>query len=387
MPPKLLHIVYNLIRGGTEGQCAQTAIGLARRGMSNHVAVFRSEGCYLSDVQKECGTVHEVRIRRLLSPDTFREVRRLKELISRKQIELVHCWDADANIFGSLAARWANVPYITSRRDLGDIYSGRKLWLMRRADRGAKRIVVNATMIRSLLTSSGYPEHQIVHIPNIVDVQAFDRHASQPCPLQDILPAGRLVVMVARLDPEKDAGSLVEAFDIIAKKAGDVFLVLAGDGPERAGLESLVASLRLGERVIFLGDVSDVPLLLKKAEIGVLIPVSNEGSSNSILEYLAAGLPVVASDCGGNRELLEDGRNGILVSTQSPAAIAEALWQILSNPDQAKQMGRSGRERVERVHNPEVVLDRFEELYRDARLCPESLRTRNYAGASGMRGA
>ena len=368
MTLKILHIVYNLIRGGTEGQCAQTVMGLARRGVPGRVAVFRREGFYLEAVEAAFGSVHEIHITGLLSANTIREVKRLRDLIQRENVHMVHGWDADANIFGGLAARWAKVPYITSRRDLGQIYSAHKLWLMRCADCRAERVVVNAAIIGKELVSQGCSERQIVHIPNIIDVKGFDSQAEHPFPREDILPGGRLIVMVARLDPEKDAGSLIRAFEIVANKVGNAFLVLAGDGPERVKIDALAKSLRVADRVVLLGDVTDVPALLRKAEIGVLIPASNEGSSNSIIEYLAAGLPVVATDCGGNRELLEDGKSGILVPPCDPEAMAQALGWLLDNPEQAKRMGRLGRERVERVHNPEFVLDRFEELYRDARL-------------------
>lgn len=363
MNASVLHVVYNLIRGGTEGQCARVAIGLAQRGFRQRVAAFRREGFFLAPVESACGPVHEVRIRHMCRASTLCEVWRLRSLIRREGVALVHAWDADAAIFGSLAARLAGVPWITSRRDLGHIYPAYKLALMRMADRGARSVVVNAEAIEAQLVSGGFPAERIVRIPNIMDLPEFDRLAEATLSKCDLLPAGRLIVMVSRLDPEKDTEAVIRAFARIASELGDVSLVVAGDGPERERCESLAAQTAPPGRVVFLGETTDVPALLRRCALGVLAPRSNEGASNSILEYMAAGLPVVATDCGGNRELLDDGANGVLVPVGDVEALADAFGAVLSDLDAAARMGRSGRRRVETIHEPGAVLDAFSRLY------------------------
>jgi L-malate glycosyltransferase len=362
--PKVLHIVYNLTRGGTEGQCARVALEMARRGELHRVAAFRREGFFLEAVEQAAGEVYEVRIRKLVSLRTLGEISRLHWFIRREGVELVHAWDADAAIFGSVAARWARIPYITSRRDLGEIYPRWKLRLMRRADRGSEVVVVNAEVIRDQVRAAGIKTTRIRKIHNIVDLDEFDRLQADPFSLRGRLPEGRLVGLVARLDPEKDVKTFVNAAAQVAARRADVGFVVAGDGPERAGLESLARDLGLREdRMVFLGDVSDVPALVARLSVGVLVPRANEGLSNSILEYMCGRVPVVATRCGGNAELVQDGQTGFVRPPGDVSGIAGAIGRLLDDPALAASFGRKGRAQVERNHRPVSIARQFAELY------------------------
>lgn len=362
--PKILHLVWNLIRGGTEGQCARMSIELARRKVVSRVAVFRHEGMFLESVERECGPVFDIGIRHLVSLHTAAMVLRLKNFILCGQFDVVHCWDADAAIFGSLASRLAGVPYLTSRRDLGQIYPPHKLWLMRRADRGAAAVVVNAEAIREHVLSAGVPPDRVRLVPNLFDMAEFSDSAGLPFPLAASLPPGRLIGHVARLDPEKDVATFLQAAAVVLSRRLDAGFVVAGRGPERERLEQLAAALGIASRTAFLGDVTEVPSLLKHLYAGALVPKANEGLSNSILEYMAAGLPVVATDCGGNRELVKDGETGFLVQPGDSEAAAAAIDRLLSDPELAERMGARGRAAVAEKHSPETVVNRMLELYK-----------------------
>lgn len=352
--PRVLHVVWNLIRGGTEGQCARVAMALRQP-----VAVSRREGHFLEEVEQQCGPVYEMRIRRLLGLDTLREVRRLAAHIRDGGVDLVHTWDADAAIFGSWAARLAGVPYITSRRDMGQIYARRKAMLMREADRGASAIVTNAEAIKKWLSRRKKLARKVVVLPNILDLDEFDRIAATTWASAAWLPPGRRVVMVSRLDAEKDAATFLRAAALVSLP--ETSFVVAGDGMERHALNELARTLNLGSRVAFLGNVQDVPALLKECHVGVLVPRKNEGLSNSILEYMAAGLPVVATDCGGNREIVESGVTGLVVPCGDAEAVAKAIEHVLQNG--SGRMGREGRRRVASRNRPEHVAAKFARLY------------------------
>ena len=362
--PKALHVVWNLMRGGTEGQCARMAIELTKRGRPSQVAVFRHEGSFLWDVEQTCGPVYDIGIRHMLSARTFARIQQLKRYIHYGNFELVHCWDADAAIFGSIASRMAGVRYITSHRDLGQIYPSHKLWLMRRADAGAQAVVVNAKAIRDHVLTTGVPAGKIHVIPNLFDMAEFRHLADQPFPLSTNLPPGKLIGLVARLDPEKDVDTFLKAAAIVAAHRPDTGFVVAGHGPERESLEKLSASLGIASRTVFLGDVAEVPSLLKHLSVGVLVPKANEGLSNSILEYMAANLPVVATDCGGNRELVADGETGFIIPPGDVVAAAAAIERLLSDSEQAARMGARGRAVVAEQHSPDAVVSRMLGLYK-----------------------
>lgn len=354
--PKVLHLVWNLIRGGTEGQCARVAMALR-----HPVAVSRREGFFLEQVERTCGPVYEMTIRHLVGIETLGEVRRLARHLQEGGFDLLHAWDADAAIFGSWAARLAGVPYITSRRDLGEIYAAKKAFLMKEADHGAVAVVTNAEAIKRHLFHDRPSARKVHVLPNVLDVEEFDGLAGVPFSRASELPQGRRVVMVARLDPEKDATTFVRAAAMV--DVPDARFLVAGDGLERQALEDLAANLKLDGRMTFLGDVSDVPALLRSCSVGVLVPKSNEGLSNSILEYMAARLPVVATDCGGNSEIVKHGRTGYVVNPGDAEAVAQAIGHALRNGGVA--MGAEGRKRVEKVHRPESVAAQFAELYRN----------------------
>lgn len=364
--PRVAHLVYDLIRGGSEGQCARVAMGLAQRGLPQRVAVFHRRGFFLEAVEAACGPVHKVAIRHLARFATLREIGRLAAWLRQEQIDILHTWDADAAIFGQFAARRAGVKFMTSRRDLAQIYPRWKQALLRRADRVADRVVANAEAVRAHFVAPGLPDDKIVVLPNLLDVDERDRQAAAPFSRAAELPAGRRLAVVNRLDPEKNVGLLIEALPLVRNEFPDAVLVIAGAGREMPLLRAQAAGLGVADAVCFLGEIHDVPALLPLCEIGALVPIRNEGLSNTILEYMAAGLPVLATDCGGNRELVRSGDTGVLLPmSAAPADVAAAWLGLLRHRGQAEQMGRAGRAQAVRHHAAPNVLARFARLYRE----------------------
>ncbi len=360
--PRVLHVVWNLIRGGTEGQCARTALALAEAGWTQRVAVSRREGFFLDRIEAACGPVQVMPITRLVAPGTALAVVRLASFIRRERMELVHAWDADAAIFGAWAARLAGVPYLTSRRDLGEIYAPRKAALMRAADRHARAVVVNAQAIADAPCCAHVPSGKVRVIPNIVDLAELDARAAAPKLTVSALPGGPVILMVARLDPEKDVATLIRAMGRVVAVQPEARLVIVGDGPERAALEASARTLAPGA-VVFTGTCDEVPALLRGGSIGALTPDRNEGLSNTILEYMAARLPVVATDCGGNRELVREGATGFVVPARDDAAVADRLLRLLAEPAVARAIGTAGRKIVEEQHQSDAIAARFAALY------------------------
>ncbi|MCB1071047.1 MAG: glycosyltransferase [Kiritimatiellae bacterium] len=360
-PIKVLHLVWNLIRGGTEGQCARVAMELARRGDVHRVMVFRREGFFLSQVEEVCGPVEEIGIQSMVSLRTYRSVRRLARMLRRENYDLLHTWDADAAIFGQFAASMADIPLITSRRDLGQIYPPHKVRLLARADQQAVKVVANAQAIARHFGNL----RPFRIIPNILDAAEFDLLAEKPFPTDPGMTVKGCVAMVTRLDPEKDVSTFLFAADRVLREHPEALFVVAGDGVERGRLVQLAHLRGLRDRFHLLGERTDIPGLLRQASIGVLTPSRNEGLSNTILEYMTAGLPVVATDCGGNRELIEPQRGGSIVDAGDEEALAREILNLLRKPVLRKEMGERNRQRILANHQPGPVGDQFEALYRD----------------------
>jgi glycosyltransferase involved in cell wall biosynthesis len=340
-------------------------MGLSRRGAPQRVAVFHRRGFFLKAVETACGPVREVPIRHLARPGTLREIARLAVWLRQEQIDVLHAWDADAAIFGQFVAQRAGVKLVTSRRDLGQIYPRWKMALMRRADRHAVRVVANAEAVRDHFVAQGLLAEKMVVLPNLLDMEEFDAQARIPFPKTDQLPAGRRLVVVNRLDPEKNTGLLIEALPRVRREIPDAVLVIAGAGQEMPRLRDRAAALGIGDAVCFLGEIHEVPALLPMCDIGALVSSRNEGLSNTILEYMAAGLPVLATDCGGNRELVRDGATGRLLSeAAAPVEVAAAWIDLLRGRARSLAMGRNGRQWAERRHASAIVLEQFARFYR-----------------------
>lgn len=232
--------------------------------------------------------------------------------------------------------------------------------LARKTDR---IIAVSEDLRRELLDRTGLDPGLVITIPNGIEVPAkipsgstvpFRRRLNLP-------PLGRLVGTVARLAPQKGLADFLSAAAMLCPNASTSFVV-AGDGPLRESLESKAHTLGLSGRVFFLGHLADVPSLLRALDIFVL-PSLTEGFPLSLLEAMAAGLPVVATRVGGIPEIVNHGATGLLVPSGSPKDLAGAILELLANHDLAAAMGQAGRHRAAHSFSLDTMVDKTLEQY------------------------
>jgi phosphatidylinositol alpha-mannosyltransferase len=197
-------------------------------------------------------------------------------------------------------------------------------------------------------------------VPNGADVELFAGAAPSPD-----LPEGRRVLFVNRLDPRKGFRVMVDAFRRLAGEAPDAVLVVAGDGAERDAVDSLEPAVR--DRVVMLGSVphADLPPYHAASEVVCAPAVGRESFGIVLVEAMAAGRPVVASDIPGYREVVQDGVEGVLVPPRDPDALAAAVLRLLRDPEASKNLGEAGRERARRYSWDTVVGD-LEAIYVEA---------------------
>jgi phosphatidyl-myo-inositol alpha-mannosyltransferase len=204
-------------------------------------------------------------------------------------------------------------------------------------------------------------------VPNGVASPAVARRSGH---MHD-LPRGRLVLWTHRLEPRKGFPIAIRAFAKLAADLDDVHLVVVGDGPDRAALELLPDRHR--GRVSMLGPVSDDALASLRAEAGVFVApaVGQESFGIALVEAMAAGLPVVASDITGYREVVRHGVDGLLVPPNDPIALAAALRRVLTEPGLTASLGGAGRRRA-RMYSWDVVVPRLEAIYARVAAMPET---------------
>jgi L-malate glycosyltransferase len=365
----ILHVIDSLTVGGTEWQCLSLLERLDPARFKN-ILVSLSGTNSLGQGQVLCPsrpveTLPSARWRRAA---LAMSVAGLVTFMRRHRPDIVQAYGFYSNVPAVLAGRTAGVPIlIASRRDMG-VFLGRFKSVVEKATfRLADRVVVNAEAIRhELVNRARVPRKKLVLIPTGVDVERFDR-----LPTSGTLPGwagtGKVVAMVARFRSQKDQPTFLRAAQSILSVDPTVVFVLAGDGHLKESIAQLACDLRVSQSVRFIGAVNPdhMPAFLQQVDISVLASRSNEGIPNVVLEAMAAGKPVVATDTGGCSEAVVDGVTGFLVAAGSPETLAERVLRLLQDGNEAARMGKAGRERVEAEFTLTRMVERFSSLYAD----------------------
>ena len=283
----------------------------------------------------------------------------LVRLVRRVRPDIVHTSSSKAGVLGRAAAWAAGVPIrlFTVHGWAFAASGGGASLLYRWADRLVSPLTTATICVSELERETGLAARtcradRTVVIPNAVDVRGAPRSRTTR--------RRPLLVAVGRLRPPKDFDTLLRALALLPDAQFDAAIV--GDGPQRRELEALLVQLGLEERVRLEGERRDVPALLARADVFVLSSRS-EGLPVSVLEAMAAGLPVVASAVGGVAELVLDGETGVLVRPGDPEALAAALGPLLADPALRRRLGDAGRARAEAVFDLEACRRAHVELY------------------------
>lgn len=298
--------------------------------------------------------------------------RPLLSLLRRERVDVLHAHSFGSNFWGSLAGRLAGVPVVIAHEHS---WSFEGAPVRRFLDREVIARLANVLLAvsredrRRMIEIVGIDPRVVRFLPNgIAWTPATGDHDVRA--ELGIPPEAPVVVAVAVLRPPKALEVLIEASRLLAPDFPGLRVLIAGRGSERQRLEELVRERGLDRTVEFIGLRHDVPDLLAGADIGVSSSDS-EGSPLSIMEYLAAGKPVVATRVGGVPDIVEDGVHGLLVERRDPAALARALANLLRNPERRAEMGARGRERQQREFTIEAMIRHVEELYEELFLASE----------------
>jgi glycosyltransferase involved in cell wall biosynthesis len=217
------------------------------------------------------------------------------------------------------------------------------------------------------------PAEKVVTVRNGVDLEEIARGGVANFAELGVAGASHTVVCIANIRPVKALEVLVKATALVCRELPDVRFLVVGqvqDEPYQKRILELARQLTVEDKVVFCGQRSDVPAILRGCQVFYL-PSHSEGLSNAMLEAMACRLPCVASDVGGNKELVDNGRNGFLVPERDAVAGAARIVELLRNRDQAQAMGRFGRAIVERQYSLDAMIDRLTTLYEDLLLKAE----------------
>jgi glycosyltransferase involved in cell wall biosynthesis len=281
-----------------------------------------------------------------------RQTRRFVSYLKRHQVQIVHSHDFYSNIFGMTGASLARVRgRVASKRETTGTRTTAQRTVERNAFKLAHAVVANAGAVKDQLIGEGVREDKIVVIYNGIDLARFKQNGTR----QDALArlnlesiSGRPVItMVANFEYRvKDHPMLLRTAQRVTREVPEAVFVIAGEGELRAETEQLATEMGVKEWCLFTGRCANVPDLLAASDI-CLLTSQAEGFSNSILEYMAAGCAVVATNVGGAGEAIVEGETGHLVNSGDDATMAARIVDLLRNPERRRQMGLKGRALVE----------------------------------------
>ena len=365
---KVFYLVDSLNVGGTETQAVELALRLPVSEYEVTMGCLRAEGPLLEKLRGSAVNVREFHPSGGLdSAAGLYELIKLAGYLRRERFRVVHTHDLWSNLMGVPAARLAGVPAIvSSRRDLAhfDWYQGKRRHWLRRIQNLSGVVLANATPIRdALISEDRFAPEKLRVIHNGVDTEKFQRAQRDRARLFPDVGNEMLVVLVGNMHSDvKGHPWLIAAAPTVVREFPEVRFVFAGDGELRPTFAAQVAQLGLEDRFKFLGRRSDIPEVLASCDLAVL-PSRAEGLPNAVLEYMAAGLPTIASRVGGMAELIQDGVTGLLVPAEDANALAGALLQFLRDPEQARQIAKNGQRFAVENFSFERLIREIDELY------------------------
>ncbi len=361
---KLLLVIPTLDRSGAEKQLTLLAEQLPRDEFDVRVVALVRGGPYAERIEAAGVPVEVLGKRWKFDPATLW---RLRSRIRDWQPDVVNSWMFTANAYTRLVTGGAGGPrVVVSERCVDSWKAGWQRWLDRRQIDRTAWLVANSPPVADFYGELGYPAERISVVPNGIVIDD-----DSPTPRSDaglraefeIPESARVVVTVGRLARQKRVFDLVWAMQILRQLTDDVHLLVVGEGPERRKVGDLAREFECAHLVHFAGHREDVPELLATTDV-FWIASDFEGQSNAVMEAMAAGKPVVASEIPANRELVVDGETGYLVPVGDATAFAQWTDRLLADPEAARRMGEAGRERMRSDFSVEAMVAGHVDVYR-----------------------
>ena len=363
----LMMVSTGLALGGAENQLRAITLCLRCRGKELSVVSMLPPRASVEELELAGVCVYTLQMRRHF-PDP-RAILRLAATIRRERPLIVHSHMVHANLLARVTRLFVKMPVLVCTAH-NIIEGGRAREIAYRLTDSLADLTTQVSEAGRLryIQVGAVPSSKILYIPNGIDTARFQPNPKARQVVRDALgcPKEAFVwLTVGRLEPVKNHLELLCAFREVAAVHPNARLLIAGQGPLQAAIEQRIAELGLADRVRLLGTRRDIPELLNAADAFVL-PSLWEGMPLTLLEAGAVGLPIVATDAGGNSEIVLESKTGYLVPVRDTAALAEAMLRVMRLSDADRfTMGQAGREHVVQNFDLERVVDRWEALYRE----------------------
>lgn len=357
----VMQVVYSLLCGGSERLACELALRLDPANARSSVCALTTDGPMAEALARAGVPFH---VLRCAPGRQWLVMAKLYRLFREQHVDVVQTHHVKQLVYSALAARLSGAKLIHVEHDCWSSRVPRARRYLRALAPFCHRIVAVGESIREVLVKHiGLPASQLTVIPNGVDVTQFRPLPGMARETLGLPAQGRLVGHVGRLEAEKDQAGLLRAFALAAYTCPDATLVIVGDGSQRGELQRAAHALGIAARVRFLGLRSDIADLLPHLDVFVLSSRS-EGLPIAVLEAMACARPVVATAVGEIPKLIRSGKTGVTVEAADPKALAGALAELLSRPQEAAVMGRAARQMIEERYSLTRVISQYQELYR-----------------------
>lgn len=382
-PSPILYLVNALGFGGAELQVCRLALGMKARGRDVTVVTLIPPVGLVDELRAGGVEVLSLNMRPGI-PNPLAAMR-LRRIIRRLRPEVVHSHIVHANLLARVIRPFTRMPALVCTAH--SIHEGKR-WLelaYRVTDRLSDMTTnVSQAGVDRYVQIGACPAERIRFVPNGLDVSRFQRDAGARARLRRELGIEDKFAWLAvgRLTEAKDCPNLLNAFAAASASDDRAVLLMVGRGNLEEQTYAVAKSLKLDDRVRFLGIRQDIPDIMSAADAYVMSSAW-EGMPLVLQEASATELPIVSTDVGGVKEVVVDGRSGLLVPPKNSEALAGAMRQMmLMTSEERERMGRAGREHVESLFGMESVLDAWDDMYSEILGCKSSAVTKGAQGAS-----
>ena len=363
-PVRVMQLIDSMAFGGAEVLLRDLTRGLLARGYQVSVK-YSTPGPLAEDIQAM--GVSTARFPRLGRIDPFLLMQMWRH-IRREKPDIVHTHLFKSDFHGRLAARLAKVPVVISTLHNCDRWAQNPFFsrIYGFTARFARKIIAVSDEVREYAIAQNLSSPETLKtIPNAISIENFKRDEAVGAKIRSefgISSTAPLLGIVARLSEQKDHANFLHAAALISQVQPQARFLIVGDGVLRQSLQELANSLGLGESVIFCGIRRDTQAIY--SALDVLVFSSRwEGLPVVLLEGMAAGLPVVATDVGGIAGVLKDGETGYLVAPADPQALAAGCLKLIGNSVVRKKMGAAANHHIQAHYSMDAMVDSISELY------------------------
>lgn len=354
-------LIPTLVRSGAEKQLTLLACGLPKDQFDVRVTCLTSGGPYVESLRKAEIPVTILNKRFQFDPLAWW---RLRRQLKAATPDILHTWLFAANSYGRMALpRSSHTKTIVSERCV-DNWKTWQLWVDRNLVSRTDRLVGNSQAVVDFYRPLGYRDDQLCVIPNGVEVPPQPSQSRKEFLAEHALPSdAKLVFFAGRLAQQKRVPDLIWAMQLLRQADRRSYLIIVGDGPLRSSLEQHARDLEVEKHVRFLGHRSEAACLMHLAD-AVWLGSEFEGMSNSLMEAMACGRPIVATAIPPNQELIHHGDQGYLVNVGDSAGFAQYTLKFWNEPETAQAMGEAAHNRMATENSVGQMVRSYADLYR-----------------------